>query len=283
MIEEAYQQDIKKGKDLKLELPFVEYIAYRELRLSGFVLKKKEEKGTLEEKVLECGKKPLIRGKLQGIWKRPFFYSWDKKAPKWYEKYWLGQHLSYKRKQGQGTFYDEYESYYLYEKNVIEKVPRPPFYQYYKEWRECGYVVKGAFKFGALFRIYERGTRPTNAQHSLYLLRVLEKKRYKGLEFFSVLRIAESVRKKLILPWERPSPRKPHYALYKGSFLGYLVILYEGENIWLPKLWGYAQYAFERKSPLFLGVVDRDTSLTLFRVSPLKLKQPYLLIERVKY
>ncbi len=286
-LEKAYKEEVSKKKgELKAKQDFLIYVAYRELRLSGFVLKKDlSSKGVYKWEQLGCGKRPLIRMKLNGIWKKPFYYTGEKKAINLYRKYWLGQYLSYKRKRGEGMFFDHYEAYYLKEKGSIkEEISRPSYYEYYKEWRDCGYVVKSGFKFGALFRIYEPGTTPENFKHSSYLLKIQDRKRLSGLEFFGLLRVAESVRKKLLVPVELGKEEKePNFSLYKERYLGFLKIYHESQNINWNTFLKYINYAYNRESPLFVGIVDGDTSLSLFKIGFLFLKnQTYLKIERFK-
>ena len=69
-------------------------------------------------------------------------------------------------------------------------------YLVYKDLRRRGYIVKTGLKFGADFRVYERGERPPD--HSKYLVLVIpEERKFMPNELTRIARLAHSVRKRL--------------------------------------------------------------------------------------
>ncbi len=69
-------------------------------------------------------------------------------------------------------------------------------YLVYKDLRKRGYIVKTGLKFGADFRVYERGERPP--EHSKYLVIVIpEERKFVANELTRMARLAHSVRKRL--------------------------------------------------------------------------------------
>lgn len=72
-------------------------------------------------------------------------------------------------------------------------------YQAYRDLRKRGFIVKTALKFGADFRVYERGVKPGEA-HAYWLLHVArENEQLRWHEFAAKNRVAHSTRKKLLL------------------------------------------------------------------------------------
>ena len=72
-------------------------------------------------------------------------------------------------------------------------------YLVYKNLRERGYIVKTALKFGADFRIYDKGIKP-GKKHAKWLVFVdHESKRLTWHEFSAKNRIAHSTKKSLLL------------------------------------------------------------------------------------
>ncbi len=68
----------------------------------------------------------------------------------------------------------------------------------YKDLRKRGYVVKSGFKFGAHFRVYDRGQVP-GQDHSNFLVHgVSEGKTFSFPEISRAVRLAHSVRKRFI-------------------------------------------------------------------------------------
>jgi len=72
-------------------------------------------------------------------------------------------------------------------------------YVVYADIRKRGYITKTALKYGADFRVYERGAKPgeSHAKWVLYAVRESEKFNWRG--FASMMRVAHSVRKTLLI------------------------------------------------------------------------------------
>lgn len=72
-------------------------------------------------------------------------------------------------------------------------------YLVFKDLRDRGYIVKTALKFGADFRVYEKGARP-GAKHAKWIVFVEhESKRLIWHEFSAKNRVAHSTKKNLLL------------------------------------------------------------------------------------
>jgi len=72
-------------------------------------------------------------------------------------------------------------------------------YPVFRDLRERGYVVKTALKFGAEFRVYEKGSHP-GKQHAKWIVFVdHESKRFTWHEFSAQNRVAHSTKKNLLL------------------------------------------------------------------------------------
>lgn len=72
-------------------------------------------------------------------------------------------------------------------------------YPVYKDLREKGYIIKTALKFGAEFRVYDKGSRP-GKKHARWV--VFTDHETKGLtwhEFSAKNRVAHSTKKKLLI------------------------------------------------------------------------------------
>ncbi|MGM5481430.1 MAG: tRNA-intron lyase [Nanobdellota archaeon] len=112
------------------------------------------------------------------------------------------------------------EALYLLEKNKIvivdgnnklfdfEKFVRkaskvePTFwirYAVYKDLRDRGYVVKTALKFGADFRVYDRGIKPGQDHARWIVYPVHEGERYTWFDFAAKNRVAHSTKKRLLM------------------------------------------------------------------------------------
>ena len=72
-------------------------------------------------------------------------------------------------------------------------------YVVYRDMRSRGYVVKTALKFGADFRVYDRGVKPGEDHAKWILYPVHEKYSMSMYEFAAKNRVAHSTRKKLLL------------------------------------------------------------------------------------
>lgn len=72
-------------------------------------------------------------------------------------------------------------------------------YIVYKDLRERGYIVKTALKFGADFRIYDKGKRPGKEHAKWILFAEHESKKFNWNDFAAKNRIAHSTKKKLLI------------------------------------------------------------------------------------
>ena len=72
-------------------------------------------------------------------------------------------------------------------------------YPVFKDLREKGYLVKTALKFGADFRIYEKGKRPGKNHAKWIVFADHETNKNSWQEFSAKNRVAHSTKKKLIL------------------------------------------------------------------------------------
>jgi tRNA-intron endonuclease len=69
----------------------------------------------------------------------------------------------------------------------------------FKDLRQKGYVVKTALKFGAEFRIYEKGSKPGNKHAKWIVFAEHESKKLSWHEFSAKNRVAHSTKKNLLL------------------------------------------------------------------------------------
>ncbi len=72
-------------------------------------------------------------------------------------------------------------------------------YGAYKDMRSRGYIVKTALKFGADFRIYDRGVKPGEDHAKWVLYAVHESEGFSWQEFSAKNRVAHSTRKNLLI------------------------------------------------------------------------------------
>lgn len=112
------------------------------------------------------------------------------------------------------------ESYYLFEKNRIiaydgrnKKISRIQFlrkaqrlepnfrtkYAVFKDIRDRGYIIKTALKFGADFRVYDRGVKPGEDHARWVVYPVHEGSTLTWYEFAAKNRVSHSTRKKLLI------------------------------------------------------------------------------------
>ena len=112
------------------------------------------------------------------------------------------------------------EAVYLQEKDKIKIVDRrnkeigkdsflkksrrhvPDFhvrYSVFKDIRDRGYIIKTALKFGADFRIYDRGVKPGEDHARWIVYPVLESKKLTWYEFAAKNRVAHSTKKRLLI------------------------------------------------------------------------------------
>ena len=72
-------------------------------------------------------------------------------------------------------------------------------YSVFKDFRDRGYVIKTALKFGADFRIYDRGVKP-GEQHAKWIVYpVKESAKMTWQDFAAKNRVAHSTKKKLLM------------------------------------------------------------------------------------
>ena len=72
-------------------------------------------------------------------------------------------------------------------------------YVAYKDMRNRGYIVKTALKFGADFRIYDRGIKPGEDHAKWIMYPVKETSGFSWYEFSAKNRVAHSTRKRLLV------------------------------------------------------------------------------------
>ena len=72
-------------------------------------------------------------------------------------------------------------------------------YPVFKDLRERGYIVKTALKFGADFRVYDKGTKPGKKHAKWIVFTDHESNRITWPEFSAKNRVAHSTRKSLLL------------------------------------------------------------------------------------
>ena len=72
-------------------------------------------------------------------------------------------------------------------------------YPVFKDLREKGYVVKTALKFGADFRVYEKGRRPGKEHAKWIVFADRETNKTSWQEFSAKNRVAHSTKKRLLL------------------------------------------------------------------------------------
>ncbi len=84
-----------------------------------------------------------------------------------------------------------------YSSSFIEKFV--PKYVVYKDLRNRGYIVKTAFKYGADFRVYDKGATP-GREHSRWIVFVVtQDDTLIWTQVASMVRVAHSVKKELLL------------------------------------------------------------------------------------
>ena len=72
-------------------------------------------------------------------------------------------------------------------------------YPVYKDFRNRGYVIKTALKFGADFRIYERGIKPGQDHAKWIVYPVKESEKLTWQDFAAKNRVAHSTKKRLLI------------------------------------------------------------------------------------
>lgn len=79
------------------------------------------------------------------------------------------------------------------EKNILIR------YKVFKDMRDRGYIVKTALKFGADFRVYDRGIKPGEDHAKWVLYPVSETENLTWYEFAAKNRVAHSTKKRLLV------------------------------------------------------------------------------------
>ena len=121
--------------------------------------------------------------------------------------------------KGEKTFYSNYEALFLVEQKkmkilqgnnevsaeeLIKKLTKgnkefQEKYSVFKDLRKKGHIVKTGLKFGAEFRVYQKGTRPGKG-HAEWIVYVNKERDKLTLhEFAAKNRVAHSTKKKLLL------------------------------------------------------------------------------------
>lgn len=72
-------------------------------------------------------------------------------------------------------------------------------YKVFKDMRERGYIVKTALKFGADFRVYDRGVKPGEDHAKWILYPVSESEGMTWFDFAAKNRVAHSTKKRLLI------------------------------------------------------------------------------------
>ncbi len=72
-------------------------------------------------------------------------------------------------------------------------------YAVYRDFRNRGYIIKTALKFGADFRVYERGIKPGQDHAKWIVYPVKETATFTWHEFSAKNRVAHSTKKKLLI------------------------------------------------------------------------------------
>ena len=87
----------------------------------------------------------------------------------------------------------------LYKKiQVLDKKIQIKF-PVFQDLREKGYIVKTALKFGAEFRVYEKGSKPGQGHAKWIVFTDHETKRFSWHDFAAKNRVAHSTKKRLLL------------------------------------------------------------------------------------
>jgi len=83
--------------------------------------------------------------------------------------------------------------------NLIKEKDNYGRYIVYKDLKDRGYIIRTGFKYGAEFRLYDRGAQPGEG-HSDYLVKILfETDNIPALDFASYVRVSHGVNKNLLL------------------------------------------------------------------------------------
>jgi len=135
------------------------------------------------------------------------------------EAFSLHKKSSFGEKAGEKIQYTLSEALFLVEKNKIdiysknEKIPKKDLlrkfqridkkisikYPVFEDLRKKGYIVKTALKFGADFRVYEKGKKPGKVHAKWIIFVEHESKKISWQEFSAKNRVAHSTKKNLLI------------------------------------------------------------------------------------
>lgn len=158
----------------------------------------------------------MVKNLANGIMVDNFvFVDLDDQVRSWYDQTRFGEVNVHKKLQ-----LSLIEAFYLMEKTRLEILDRrnsvftferflnkakklePQFwirYCVFKDLRNRGYIVKTALKFGADFRVYDRGVRPGDDHARWVVYPVYEGSSMTWYEFAAKNRVAHSTKKRLML------------------------------------------------------------------------------------
>ncbi|GIU68378.1 MAG: tRNA-intron lyase [Candidatus Pacearchaeota archaeon] len=91
------------------------------------------------------------------------------------------------------SFNDLIKKFVRYDSRLMVK------YVVFKDLRKKGYIVKTALKYGADFRVYEKGKKPGKEHAKWIVFCDSESKKINWVDFSARNRIANSVKKKLLI------------------------------------------------------------------------------------
>lgn len=97
------------------------------------------------------------------------------------------------------TTHKSYDFYELLKKMQKKEKNFWTRYVVYRDLRTRGYIVKSALKFGADFRVYERGVKPGQAHAKWIVYPVKETQIFTWYEFSAKNRVAHSTKKNLLI------------------------------------------------------------------------------------
>ncbi len=261
-----------------------DYLAYRDLRIKNLYPVFYEIKAKLKSEKLYKGKPlKLPPKKLKVKEEKEGFVLLERDDRELYEKHWFGQLGVYKSKTGKFHFLDMFEALYLKNKGILKLKNYKKFlkkysdhFEVYSFWRDNGFVLKTGFKFGTDFRIYFPLTSPTNFEHSKHVLHVFPKGFNMRVEELSrAIRVANSVKKTFILavPKEEKISKPSFYLLSRDKKPLYMVKTFNQEEKISSKSLSYLlNKANENGVKLLIAIVDRETSLTYYEITKIKLR-----------
>jgi len=175
--------------------------------------KKKKTKATKKEKKSEVQQSRASKATFKAILAGERVFSNAKEARDLYSRSCFGEPIESK------IYYSLVEALYLLDlKKIVvfesnKKLSHESFigkarkldnnfwtkYRVFKDMRSRGYIVKTALKFGADFRVYDRGIKPGQAHAKWILYPVYETSSLTWHEFAAKNRVAHSTKKNLLI------------------------------------------------------------------------------------